>query len=140
MLQLLSPSYLFDTLPGSEFKYFWVCIVFFLALIVFGQYLRAYIKNSPHKKILKRLYPGVAGKFLTLALFGYLFLFFRYENIPYLAMRFFLVLIIVWALYYIGMIVYKFVKNFPEKVAKKERTETHDKYLPKQKKKKKRRR
>lgn len=136
-LKLFSLKYLFDETPGQDFRYFWVLLVFFLLLIVFGQYFRKHIKGSPHKKILKQLFPNVANKLTTFAIFGYIFLFFRYENIPYLAMRFWLIALIIWALYYLGSVAHKFFKVLPEKVAKKAEKKVVDKYLPKPKKKKK---
>lgn len=111
-----------------------------MLLIAIGQYIRTYIRAHHHKKILKRLYPGIAGKLALMAALGFMFLFFRHENIPYLALRPFLIIILIVSLYYLGKSVYIYIKVLPKEIAKKEKKESFDKYLPTPKKKKKKKR
>ncbi len=139
-LKLVSPSYLFEVTPGQSFRFFWVCFVFFLLLIAIGQYLRTLIKKSPHKKELKRLLPSVTTRLGWTAFAGFVFLFFRYENFPYLAMRIFLIVIILVSLYQIGRIIYIYNKILPCEICKKCEKDDMKKYMPKPKKKKKKRR
>ncbi len=140
MLKLFSLSYLFDATPGQSFRYFWICFIFFLLLIVIGQYVRTFIKKSHHKKILKKLIPGVTGKLNWIAFFGFLALFFRYENIPYLAMRIWLIGLMLLGLYVLGRAGYTYAKILPGEIDKKHKSEDMKKYMPKPKKKKKRKR
>ncbi|MBU1019556.1 hypothetical protein KJ764_06355 [Patescibacteria group bacterium] len=139
-LNLLSASYLFNPTPGQDFKYLWICLVFFLLLVVLGQYWKTFTKNHEHKKILKKIFPGVANKLTTFALFGFAFLFFRHENIPYMAMRILLLAVIIWTLVYIGKNLRKYFKILPTEIAKKAKKEDLNKYMPKPKKKRKKRR
>jgi len=136
MLQLFSLSYLFDSTPGQAFKYLWVCFIFFVLLIATGQYLRILIKKSTHKKILKKLMPSVTARFNWIAFFGFMFLFFRYEDIPYMAMRIWLIGLILLGLYQLGHIGYIYTKILPCEIDKKHSSAAKNKYMPKAKKKK----
>ncbi|EKD63138.1 MAG: hypothetical protein ACD_51C00333G0009 [uncultured bacterium] len=131
--KLFSIDYLLNTIPGAEFKYLWVCAAFFLLLIVFGQYLRVFIKRSEHKKILKRLLPRVHFKLATTAFFGFVLLFFRTQNIPYLATRILLILILALGIYQLARIVYVYAKIFPQELGEFKKKEHMLKYMPKKK-------
>lgn len=132
--KILSLSYLLESTPGQSFRYFWVCFVFFLLLIFAGQYMRTMIKKSPDKKILKRLFPNVASRLAWTAFFGYLFLFFRYENMPYLAARIWLLAFILFGLYQLGKTAYIYTKTLPIEIGKKQEKHDSKKYMPKKKK------
>ncbi|OIP81294.1 hypothetical protein COT83_02430 [Candidatus Peregrinibacteria bacterium CG10_big_fil_rev_8_21_14_0_10_44_7] len=140
MPKLLSLSYLFDATPGQEFRYFWLCFIFFLLLMAIGQYLRIMIKGSTHKKILKRLLPNVTTHLTWIALFGFIFLFFRYEDMPYLAMRIWLIAMILLGFYKLGKIGYIYTKILPQEIDKQYESVDKKKYLPTGKKNKKKRR
>lgn len=137
LTKLFSISYLFDPYPGVEFKYFWLLIVFFLLLIAFGQYAKGYIKGHSHKKVLKRLFPSIANRLTTMSLFGFAFIFFRAENIPYLAMRIWLISLLLLVFYYLGRVIYTYAKILPGQIHEKVEKKEEDKYLPKPKKKRK---
>ncbi len=139
-LKLLSPSYLFDTLPGQQFAYFWVCLVFFVLLVALGQYFRIYIPKSPNKKALKKLLTNVTSRLNWIAFAGFLFLYFRYENMPFLAMRVWLVIIILGALFYLWKIWEKIYKVLPKELSRSDKKDDNLKYMPRPKKKKKKRR
>lgn len=136
MLKLLSLSYLFDATPGQAFRYFWLFFVFFVLLMAIGQYLRVMIKGSTHKKILKRLLPNVTAHLTWIALFGFIFLFFRYEDMPYLAMRIWLIAMILLGVYKLGKIGYIYTKILPQEIDKQYESMDEKKYLPSSKKKK----
>ncbi len=131
--KIFSLSYLLQGTPGQSFRYFWVCFVFFLILIFVGQYLKAMIKKSPDKKILKRLFPSVSSRLSWTAFFGFLFLFFRYENMPYLASRIWLLAFILFGLYQFGRIAYIYTKKLPLELNKKQEKIENKKYMPKRK-------
>ncbi len=139
-LKLLYPSYLFDTLPGQQFAYLWVCIAFFSLLVALGQYLRIYISKSPNKKILKKLLHNVTGRLNWIAFTGLLFVYFRHENLPFLAMRVWIVAIMIGTLVYIWKIWEKFNKVLPTELNKGDKKDDSLKYMPKAKKKKRKKR
>ncbi|MEK9159154.1 MAG: hypothetical protein AAB383_00340 [Patescibacteria group bacterium] len=116
--KLFDPSYLFDTRPGSEFMYFWPLMVIFVAVFV-GSFK---VKSS-----------GIAARMRELSVLGLLFTFFRDQNIPYMGMRLWLVLIFVAALVY-GVWYWKQMDKAAEAKPMKEEKKKADKYLPKKKK------
>ena len=128
--KLFSLEYLFNTTPGSEFKYLWVCVAFFLLMVVFGQYMKFFIKKNEHKKILKRLFQGVEFKLNVTAILGLMLLFFRNQNIPYLAARPLLILMLAIGLYQLGKITYIYFKIFPNELGEFKKKEERLKYMP----------
>lgn len=122
-LKLFSPRYLFDSTPGPEFGLFWPTVVLFI-LIFLGSF---FVKGQQHKLAARvREWTGI----------GFLLLFFRDQNVPYLGMRFWLVL---WGVLLITFLIWKHLqkKTQAEAIVRtaSERSAV-DKYLPKAKKKK----
>jgi hypothetical protein len=128
--KLFSLEYLFNTTPGSEFKYLWICAAFFLLMVVFGQYMKVLIKKNEYKKILKRLFQGVEFKLNVTALFGLISLFFRTQNIPYLAARPLLIFMLAIGLYQLGKIAYIYFKVFPNELGEFRKKEERLRYMP----------
>src|SRR3989338_6228889 len=83
--KLFDPGYLFDPRPGSEFLFFWPLVILFLAVFV-GSF-----------KVKAR---GIAARMRELSFLGLLFTFLRDQNIPYLGMRLWIILIFVAAFAY----------------------------------------
>ena len=131
---------MFELQPGSEFKFMVILIVFFLILAIGSFYLDAWIKKQPHRNAIKKLLPHFPNRLRILGIIGFVLLFFRYENIPYFAMRILLVLLLLGIISYIGYSLYKFKKHLPELLETRKKKKTHHKYLPKSKKKKKKKR
>src|SRR3989339_473825 len=99
--KLFSLNYLFDVYPGSSFYYMLPLIIFFLILILGSFYLEKIIKGLPYRVSLQRVLPHFSGKIRFLGILGFVFLWVRYENLPYLAMRFFLLVYLL----YIGWVI-----------------------------------
>jgi len=117
-LDILSPSYLFDPRPGSEFFYFWPLVILTVAVFV-GSF------KVKQKNIAARM-----REFSALAL---LFTFFRDQNIPYLGMRFWIVLIFLAALAYALVTWKKSKKKTAAAPQAHHKADTFTKYLPKKK-------
>lgn len=118
--KLLNPSYLFDTRPGSEFMFFWPLLFVFVAIFI-GSFK---VKAS-----------NIAARMREFSILGLILTFFRDQNIPFLGMRLWIVLLFVAALAY-AVWIWKGIKKaaMPQAIAEKKR---EDKYLPKKKSKKK---
>lgn len=75
---LFVPSYLFDVRPGADFFYFWPLIVLFVVAFLISFWLN------------KR---GLSGRMREFSAAGLLLTFLRDQNIPYLGMRVWLVIL-----------------------------------------------
>ena len=117
--KLFDPSYLFDTRPGSEFMYFWPLLVLFVAIFV-GSF------NKKAKKFASVMrWFSVIGLGLT---------FTRDQNIPWLGMRLWFVVLFLAALAY-GVWYWKQMDKMAEMKPMNEEKKQADKYLPTKKKK-----
>lgn len=135
--KLFSPKYLFEIYPGSEFRYMIPLIVFFLILVVGSIYLEQWIKKNPDRKHIQSLLPGIVGRLRLLGLMGFIFLWVRYENLPYLSMRIFLMAYLIYILWVISQAVYKMKKILPMLIDEGKIKKTEKNYLPQKKKNKK---
>lgn len=134
-------KYLFNTNPGTEFKYY-LPLGILIAILIVSSVALSIIYD--HKKntdfAFKRLFKKSS---LKLFLFGIFFLFVmgvRYESIPYFSMRIWLFLGLIWLLYFIFRIVktylttYKREKSNTQHIAITTETKEVKKYLPNKKK------
>lgn len=117
-LKLLNPSYLFDPRPGITFLYFWPLLVFFV-LVFFASF---FVKQGP-----------IPSRLREFSVIGLLLTFFRDQNIPYLGMRFWLVLLFLAAIAY-GVYLWREKKRQAAlKPIVEKREDQFEKYLPKRK-------
>ncbi|MFA4814945.1 MAG: hypothetical protein WC924_02090 [Candidatus Gracilibacteria bacterium] len=120
-LKLLDLSYLFDVHPGSTFMYFWPLLILFIVLFVSS------FKVGPK---------GIASRMREFSVVGLLLTFLRDQNIPYLGMRIWLVLLFLAAVAY-GIWYWKDLNKKANMKPAVEEQKQADKYLPKKKGKKK---
>lgn len=132
--KLFSLSYLFDRFPGSAFLYMIPCIILFLVLIVGSFYLESWIRRHPLRPSLKLTLPHVGGRLRAFGIIGFVLLWIRYENLPFLSMRALLLLFFLSFLAYIAMCVYRFNVVLPKKIEENKRLNKLKSYLPKKKK------
>lgn len=134
-------KYLFNTNPGTEFKYYLPLGILVAILIIGGVALSVIYDHKKHSDFaFKRLFRKTS---LKLFLSGILFLFLmgvRYENIPYFSMRIWLFLGLLILAYFIFKLIGTYLVEY-----KKEKLNTHHssvttetrevkKYLPNKKK------
>lgn len=132
--KLFSLSYLFDRFPGSSFHYMIPCIVLFLVLIVGSFYLESWIRRHPLRSSLKTTLPHVVGRLRAFGIVGFVLLWIRYENLPFISMRALLLLFFLSFLAYVGMCVYRFKVILPKTIEENKRLNKLKSYLPKKKK------
>lgn len=136
LLKLFNPSYLFDPEPGFTYFYFWPVIVVLLLIFIGSFFLQQKFKKAKHPELLHH----IPGRLREFALIGLMLNFFRDQNIPYIGMRIWLILLLLLAIAY-GIWVWKSYKKATEEAKKRHvKKETSDKYLPKTNKKKKKKR
>jgi len=136
MSQFLTMQYYFNPNPGSQFKYWIVMFVFAGLLILCGALVKAY-RNKTQDKILKKMLKSYPAKFYWFGVVAGVLTWVRLENISLFSMRF------LWIVYF-GMMIYviivnikKFYREYPRKVRQSLSHQGKNKYLPKQKTKKK---
>lgn len=117
--KLFDPSYLLDYRPGSTFMFFWPLLVILLAIFV-GSF-----------KVKKG---NLATRMREFSILGLILTFFRDQNIPYLGMRIWLVLLFLGAVAY-GVWYWKQMDKLDDLKPMMEEKKAVDKYLPKKKKK-----
>lgn len=107
----------------------WFFMISFLALVLFGltaKIVRLYGQDKWYKEVLRR--SGNAG--ITMGLLGIIWFFFRQERVAFLAWRFWLLLWVAGAVYWLVKIIMYIIKRVP--VIKQEQTKRDEinKYLP----------
>ena len=108
----------------------WLLVGGFLGLIIAGMAVRIalqFIRETPVKSILKK----ASGLALLMGLWGIMWMFFRQEQVFFLAWRF-------WLLLWWTVLIYKIVRlclyafgRLPKIMAEKQKTDEIKKYLPK---------
>lgn len=131
--QLFNLDYLFDPTPGDTFYYMVFFIILFLALILGSFYLESWIRKHPLRSALQSTLPHIGFHLRIFGMMGFVFLFVRYENMPYFSMRFLFVLYLLWIAVYVGMSLYRFKTTLPETIEEQHRLKKRAKYLPKKK-------
>ena len=126
--KLFNPSYLFDPVPGTTFMYFWPLFILFILIFLSSWKVKTLVKTD--------FLSQIPGRMREFALLGLLLTFFRNENIPYIGMRFLLVLLFISGIAY-AIWTYRNLKKSKEvRIVEKKCTLCKDQYLPTPKKKK----
>lgn len=97
LLSIFKISYYFDNNTGSTFTGFWVVV----ALMVLFLVASLVIKKKPElvKKFDRRVVYRLTRVAFIFAWVMLLWLFFRYEGIPYLSWRLWPAILLIWAIY-----------------------------------------
>lgn len=135
LLKLFSPAYLFDAFPGSEFAFRWPAYGVFLLLLVLGFMLPKFLSARPQAKLEHEFFGGLPFRLREFAVLGFIFTFFRDQNVPYLGMRVWMILVLLTFLVYLVYVWRNYQKNFALRIASKTEKKQEDKYLPKKKRK-----
>jgi hypothetical protein len=135
----IDPNYYFSSRPSiGNFEFLLPLLIFFVLLFGLATYYRiafgVYKKNLVHYQ---KLADRVSNWLFTIAIFGLLYVFFRYEGIMYLSSRILLfVVLIAWVIW--GYFIFRFYQQdfLRLKTAYSSREEKKV-YLPKSRRKKK---
>ncbi|MFA4996009.1 MAG: hypothetical protein WC536_02615 [Patescibacteria group bacterium] len=128
--EFFSKDYLFNPNTPSESRLYVPLIALFGTLIVFA-IITKLVRNVEVKKISERFFLS----FLTMGVLGFFYLFFRYEELPYLGSRFFLLLILVVLFVWVLIDAIWTLRFMPKYKKEKKIEERYEKYLPKKKRK-----
>ncbi len=106
----------------------WVIVLLFLVLAgIVGKIIQ--LKQS--EKVIRQILNRLSNISLTVGLLGLLWLFFRQQQVPFLAWRFWLALMFGGLLWSVIRTIIFLVKRYPEIKAEKAEREMKAKYLPK---------
>ena len=106
----------------------WVIVLLVLVLAgIIGKIIQ--LKQS--EKVIRQIYNRLSNISLTVGLLGLLWLFFRQQQVPFLAWRFWLALLFGGLLWSVIRTIIFLVRRYPEIKAEKADREMKAKYLPK---------
>jgi len=131
--KLLDLKRIFETTPGTFFKFYKEFAVFFGLLFVLGVSIRVYLifkKNKVWKKLLNRIKTLV----FTVSILGFLYLFFRSENIFLFSSRFILAAILLTFLIWAAVLAILAYLKLPQELKNYQKQLLIKKYLPRKKK------
>lgn len=133
--KLLDIGYLLEIQPPTEFPLFWVFVTVFGALILVGIAFLLFIKLNKGDSLFARATRIVPAKAIGYGLGGFLFLFFRTQRAPYLSMRLWLFLYLLWILYVIYSTSRQVSYDYKSRISMRRERENikGDTYLPQQK-------
>lgn len=135
-LKLFNLSYLFDPTPGAHFMYFWPLVICLLLVFAASFKVKTYIKTLPNHHVAMEFLGNIPKRLRELAVVGLVLAFFRNENIPYFAIRFWTILLFALFAIYLFKVIRDYRTNFSVRVETRKEAAVIDKYLPRAKKKK----
>ena len=124
---IFSKNYLFDMTPPSYSR----LTIYLLALFAIMILLVVYVKLMPRN--LSKIYGKLNPPLLTVGFVGLIYIFARYESLPYFSSRAFLILLALIFLVWGGIValgISRFMKDYSQKTEIETR---YNKYLPKSK-------
>lgn len=122
-----SKAYLFDSVPPVHSRLTLFLLVFFSVLVLVAIYLMIMPKD------LKKIYGRFKLPALVCGVLGLLYLFARYESLAWLASRFFLCLIAITLIIWVGVGLYWLLFHAPKHITEEKIEQIYKKYLPKKK-------
>lgn len=126
--KVFSKAYIFNSTPSPESKFYPILLAVFGAMVLFGAL--ALIVSKKEKMLLTKF----ATPALTCGILGLIHVFGRYESLPFLATRYYLLSVIAIFIIWVVVIGVKLLRKLPSH-KKMEKVELrYNKYLPKSKK------
>jgi len=103
-------QYLFQPLPLGQFKFYYILVIIAVAALVASIALKLFLRKQKEDKIFKKLFRNLPGKLFTIAILEGLYVLVRFEEMPYVSIRFLNLVILIYAAYIVfhyGQIYYK---------------------------------
>ena len=123
--KLLKTSYLLDANPTAEGLYLYLMIVFGLLIV-----MAAVLFFIKFKKYYRKLQRKLIMLFLIVGLTGFILIFLRYEQTPYLSSRWLILLLLLLFAVWLLSIIYYYLLILPGEIKKSLEKENFEKYLP----------
>ncbi len=122
--EIFSKEYLFDSMPDSGSGFTLYYLIFFLALVALSFVIKYLFKSD--KKIRDKQFMS----FLVSGILGLVYVLARLEGLPWLASRFYLVLVLATLFIWLGVITFWTIKHISQKKEHEIVKEKYIKYLP----------
>ncbi|MBU0577783.1 hypothetical protein KJ742_06065 [Patescibacteria group bacterium] len=130
MERFLTLKYYFVALPDPNFQFtkltFAVGLLLLLAGVALGIYRKKYLKDVITKKIIRK-YPGLLKTYGLLVL---ILLLVRETGIPYLSMRIWWVVFLIFFLYSVIKFLYTYRREYKKRSVHAHKRSINKKYLP----------
>ncbi len=131
------PARLFDSTPGSEFKFYIHLLVIFGVMIFLAVVIWIFVTRlRKHNPVQIKLGRKVYYCLFVCGSIGFVLLFFRYQNISFLSSRFLLLVLFLVFVIWLGFILFYFIKKYQDELAEFQNFVRKIKYMPKSRKKK----
>lgn len=127
---LLELSYWFHQPFIARGNTTWVWVAIFLFSILAGLILK-FVGQKTEEKYKKKMLNSFSNLGLGAGLLGLLWLFFRQEQVPFFAWRFWLIFLVLWAVIVLVKNVKFMVRRLPQIRAEHAEKAMKEKYLPK---------
>ena len=127
-------SYIFSPVPGAAFNYSTHLFVYSILLVTAAIVIKIFIRVKKENKAFRKTWRTAPGQLLWTGLIITILTASRTSGIPYLSMRFLLLIALGLSFYYIFINIYKYFTKYPEmkKVTKpKVKKEEKKKYTTK---------
>lgn len=126
--KLFRADYIFDITPKTTGLYQYLGIGFVLLGLIA---LVLWWLNRKKPKLKKEFFGKIIALFTTTALLGLVLLFFRMQEIPYLASRLMMLSLLLMFVIWGGFIIYYRFRVLPKEFKKTKEKENFERYLPK---------
>lgn len=125
--KLFQRDYVFQVTPQTSGLYLYLLIIF--GILILAAVALIFIKKRLDR-VYWRLQNRVFDLFLTIGIIGWFFILFRYEQIPYLASRLMIWLILITFIIWGGWIAYYWIFDLPKEKMDAKIKYNYKKYLP----------
>ncbi|TES95155.1 hypothetical protein E3J85_02380 [Patescibacteria group bacterium] len=130
--QLLKLNFWFAKSPGPAGVYFTRLsfvfgLLFLIALVIY--LFIAKVKRKDFNPVKAKLWRKVYICFFTISIIGGALIFFRYEQIPFLSLRFLMLTLLVGFLVWVGFIIFYYLRGFKRELLEYQEEERKKKYL-----------
>lgn len=130
IMNLLAISYWFQQPFIARGSIMWLWVIIFL-VATFGGLVLKFIQQTMGEKYQKKMANSFSNLGLTVGLVGLLWLFFRQEQVPFLAWRFWLLFLVAYAVYVVVKNLKFILTRLPAIRAEHAEKAIKEKYLPK---------
>jgi len=131
MSNFFSFKFYFDTYPAAIHPLtFYIITGLFLLIFVLGLICAFFISKKKVDGITKKIYEKIANWGLWSGIIGLFILFLKYQRAPYLGMRVWSLLWILFTLVWLILIIKFYLKDVPKLKKQREQKKQFNKYLP----------
>jgi flagellar biosynthesis component FlhA len=107
-------SYLFSPIPGSAFNYSLALIIYAGILFAAAIIIKIILSIKRKNKALRKTLRSAPSEFVWTSIILFILVASRINGIPYLSMRFLLILVMALSVFYIGKSIQRMIKKYPE--------------------------